>query len=630
MDKKLVVTLSIAIIAFLLLSALLQLGIAERWNLKLTDTLYGGKKPLENIVILKIDDKSIQQLGRWPWNREVWVNVFNKLRDAEVVGVDVAFFEPYKKDVDEQLGEAIGKIKKIVIPIEFLKYSVKDGRLEGVELLEPIPELQGKASAAFINVFTDPDSLTRRVSLKIGNYSGFAYQVYKLYMNRELEIPEDRILVNFVGSPFSFKSYSISDFLQNNTALDLKNKIILIGATAADLHDDYFVPTSEGRAMPGVEVHANTVQTLITKDFLKTESYTAVVLTLLALALIVALCMYKLKLWLASIISALLFIAYLVASVLAFDKGIIMNFVYPFLSIVLTYVPSVGYYYLIEERQRKKVTNLFGKYVSKEVVTEIMKSKEGIDLKGIEREISILFADIRGFTSMSEKMKPHEVVAMLNKYLTEMTNAIFESHGTLDKYIGDCVMAVFNAPIEHKEHALNAVNAAVEMVKRVEALGGGIHVGVGVNTGPAVIGNIGSKDRLDYTSIGDSVNLASRIEGLNKPYGTYVIISEATFRQLGSHNFTIRELDKVAVKGKKEAITVYEVVVFPNAKLIDEYNKGLELYKQRKFKEAMKYFEACVRIKADKPSEIYIERCEEFIANPPPKDWSGVTEMKTK
>ena len=630
MDKRLLSTLYIVIIVFIFVSSLSYFNIGNELNLKITDNLYGDKKPLEQIIILAIDDKSLQSIGRWPWKREVFVDLFSKLKDAEVVGIDIAFFESYNKNVDTQLGDSIHNLNNAVLPIEFTSYDFKGGELKGTDKLVPIDELTNKSDLAFINIFTDNDGISRKAPMKINEYKSFSYEISKLYLGREIQIPSDTLLINYAGSPGSFKTYSIVDFINGKLNLDLKDKIVLIGATSPDLHDDYLVPTSSGKPMPGVEIHANIVQTLLTKNFLTEQSKISLLIIILFLGLLIGLCLYRFKIWVTGLVVVVLYLLYLFFAVVLFNYGLILNFIYPFLMVLLTYLALVSYYYVKEQKHRKKVLNLFGKYVSKDVVNEILKSEHGLDLKGIEREVSLLFADIRGFTSMSEKLKPKEVVNVLNKCLTEMTDSVFDSRGTLDKYIGDCVMAIFGAPLEDNDHALHAVSAALSMVKKINSLGNGLKIGAGVNTGEAIIGNVGSKDRLDYTAIGDSVNLASRVESLNKYYGTNLIITETTYSKLGKHDFFIRELDNVMVKGKKKAITIYEVMIDENTKLLAEYTKALSLYKNKKFKDALKIFDNCYNKYKDQASFVYLNRCKGYVKNPPPKDWDGVTEMKDK
>jgi len=571
--NRLVLCLLISGIVAILLSTLFALGLFSGWQMKLGDALYKQKEPLKNIVIVAIDDASLQEIGRWPWPRERFLELLPKLSKSEVIGIDIAFFENYNANIDNKLGEEIKKLGNVILPVEYTKFD----QGKGVEILKTIELIRkGAAGIGAINVFSDSDGITRAVPLQISgdeskeieSYDGFTLAIYKQLFSRNLsyEGKTNRFLINFVGPPASFNTISFSDVLNNNYQKDLfKNAIVLIGATSPDLHDDYFVPTSSGKSMPGVELHANALQTMITKQFLQNESNFAIILTIFAVSLVVGLLLWKFRLLFAAMGSLMLIFACALIAMIMFNKGIIANIFYPSLSILLTYVITVGVYYVFAEKGRKQVLNLFGKYVSKEVVNEIMKNaKEGItQLKGTEREVTILFADIRGFTSISEKLKPQEVVTMLNTYLGEMTNVVFKYKGTLDKFIGDCIMAIFNAPVEQQNSALLAVRAALEMqdkIKRIHTVHGKkipiMHAGIGINTGHAVIGNIGTKERMEYTAIGDNVNLASRLCGFAK--GGQVVISQSTYN-LVKDKIVAKKLGEIKVKNKAKPLTVYEV-----------------------------------------------------------------------
>jgi len=559
------VSLAVAI----LLSSLFLLGVFSGWQLKLSDALYKEKTPLKNIVIVAIDDKSLQEIGRWPWQREKFVELMPKLAGSEVVGIDVAFFEDYDAKVDKQLGEEIAKLGNVILPVEYTKFS----QGKGIELLETIePIKKGAAGIGFVNVFSDSDGIARAVPLriegsgKIESHESFSLALYREMLNKSIELGSNRMLVNFVGKPASFKTVSFSDVLAGKIdEKEFDNKVVIIGATSPDLHDDYFVPTSSGKSMPGVELHANALQTMITRQFLQNETGWLVVLTIFIAAIATGILLWKLRLLIASGAAAVLLIAYLVFAIKMFDRGIILNILYPLASIMLSYFGIIAVYYVSSEKSRRQVLDAFGKYVSKEVVKEIMKDVENgiVSLKGTERTITILFADIRGFTSISEKLKPAEVVAMLNVYLGEMTNVVFRHKGTLDKYIGDSVMAIFNAPVAQENSALLAVKAGLEMqqkIAKVHSLKGKkipiVHAGIGINTGAAIIGNIGTKERMEYTAIGDSVNLASRLCSFAE--GGKVVVSQSTY-DLVKDTVVAKKLGEIKVKGKEKPVAVYEV-----------------------------------------------------------------------
>lgn len=299
---------------------------------------------------------------------------------------------------------------------------------------------------------------------------------------------------------------------------------------------------------------------------------------------------------------------------------------------------------LTEIKKRQFLQDTLTRYVTKEVVDLILEHPEKIILDGEEREATVLFSDIRGFTSLSEKMEPKEVVRMLRDYFSLMVGAVFEFQGTVDKFIGDCIMGIFGAPTPQADHAELAVKSALEMKrllktfnkKRIKHKRNPVRIGVGINTGDVVVGNIGSEQRLEYTAIGDAVNLASRLEGINKQYGTDIIISETTYLQ-AKESIEERELDKVRVKGKLEPVKIYEVMgnrgdlSVKCEKLRDLFTQGLAYYKQKEWNRAIRQFHRALEvIPSDPPSHLYIERCTMYQQNPPPESWDGIFEMTTK
>ncbi len=299
---------------------------------------------------------------------------------------------------------------------------------------------------------------------------------------------------------------------------------------------------------------------------------------------------------------------------------------------------------LQEVKKRQFLQDTLTRYVTKQVVDLILEQPENIILDGEEREASVLFCDIRGFTSFSEKMKPRELVRMLREYFSLMVDAVFSQQGTVDKFIGDCIMAIFGAPTPQVDHAERAVRTALAMRKAVEVFNDRrlqegqetIQVGIGINTGNVVVGNIGSEQRLEYTAIGDAVNLASRLEGINKQYGTSVIISESSAFQL-SDDIVLRELDEVRVKGKREPVKIYDVmgidgelpVGLKNARTT--FVRGIRCYKAREWDRALQEFQQVLEaLPDDTPSQVYVDRCRIYKQNPPPENWDGVFEMTTK
>ena len=398
-------------------------------------------------------------------------------------------------------------------------------------------------------------------------------------------------------------------------------------------------PSSKGEPMAGIEVHANILQTMILNNNLKTPSELTGNLIILFIILLSSLLFYFLRIWKTVITLTILAIGYIFIAILSFEKNLILNLVYPILAILISSVIYIIYYYLTEEKKKNEIKNAFGKYVSPVLIEELINSPEKLKLGGEKRDITILFSDIAGFTSISEKLTPEELVKLLNEYLTEMTNIILKNNGLVDKYMGDAIMCFWGAPLDNKNHTRDAAATAIEMQKKLNELrpiwgekyGVEVYARIGINTAPCVVGNMGSSDRFDYTAMGDGVNLASRLESINKAYKTDIMISEFLAEQI-KEEFQIREIDTVRVKGKKKGVKIYELVGYKKninkkqAEKIKQFENALELYKKQQFQEAKKIFEKI----NDNQSKIYIERINEFISNPPGKDWDGIYTMKSK
>jgi len=626
----------IAVLCSFILSLMLLLGLFSNIQLKLSDNLYGGKTALDGIVIVAIDDTSLQEIGRWPWDRTVFAETVKKLNSSKAIGIDVAFFEASTPEQDAEFGTVLSE--KVVIPIEFTAFANIDGKITGKRMLKPIKELN-KAKQGYINIVTDKDGVTRAVNMDVSpDYNSFAKILYQLYWRKEFEQSPSRFLVNYVGAPGSFKYYSFSDVYSEKVDLnEFKDKLVLIGATSPDMHDDYFVPTSHGKAMPGVEIHANTIQTMINKDFLSEQSKLSTILLMLAVSLLFAFLIYRFKIVGATIAVPVLIIGYLFFAIYIFEYGIIMNLIYVPLSILVTYTGETVYFYYSEKKEREKTRGAFSKYVAPAVVDELMKDPSKLKLGGARKEITVFFSDIRGFTTISEKLTPEKLVHVLNEYLTAMTDIVMKHAGVVDKYIGDAIMAFWGAPLIQPNHAEMACNTSLDMIEKLSELREKwakekfpeINIGIGLNSGHAVIGNMGSYERFDYTAMGDTINLGSRLEGLTKAYGVQIIVSESTKKAVKS-KFIFRKLDLVKVKGKNKPITIYELVCREKEKhdadKIKSYETGLQLYLNKKWDKAVKEFEKV----NDFASKEFIKRCKEFKKNPPSKDWDGVWVMKSK
>jgi adenylate cyclase len=315
----------------------------------------------------------------------------------------------------------------------------------------------------------------------------------------------------------------------------------------------------------------------------------------------------------------------------------------PMTTLFFTYAGIVSYRFFFEEGEKKKVRSAFSQYIHPGLINQILNRPEALRLGGEEKELTALFADIRGFTTLSERLTPSQLVDLLNEYLSEMTELIFKHWGTLDKYIGDAIMAFWGAPYPQTDHALRACRTGLEMLQALRHLQAAwesrgvprLEIGVGINTGAMLVGNMGSKRRFNFTVIGDSVNLASRLEGINRQFGTNLIISESTLLQV-KDQVVARELDLIRVKGKTQPVKVYELLGLAGdydqyRDVVGRFEKGLEAYRSSQWKTAIEMFQEVVRDHPqDGPSLVFIKRCQDLLAQPPEGAWDGVFVMKSK
>jgi len=320
-----------------------------------------------------------------------------------------------------------------------------------------------------------------------------------------------------------------------------------------------------------------------------------------------------------------------------------LNHVYPVCNLLLCYTGISARRFLREEREKHMIRQTFGLYVHRSVVEEMLEHPERLRLGGEKKELSVLFSDIRGFTSLSEKIPPEELVSQLNEYLTRMTYMVFEQHGTLDKYIGDAIMAIFGAPLVQEDHALRACCTALDMIKTLDDLQNSwrkqgkpiLNIGIGINSGWMIVGNMGSERRFDYTVLGDNVNLASRLEGLTKMYGVSIIVSGTTWESV-KHQLVGRELDVVRVKGKLNPVPIYQIMgrnsdlaIFDEP--LETYRKGMKDFRNRNWSYAQTLFKHVEDWwPGDPPSCLYQQRCRDLLANPPGEEWSFITILDHK
>jgi len=481
------------------------------------------------------------------------------------------------------------------------------------------------------------------ISMTIGEYGVERAQIGKL------AVPTDelgRILINYRGAGKTFPHIPVTDILNNNIAdTVLKDKIVIVGATAVGIYDLRVTPFEN--VFPGVEIHANVVDSILSKDFMYQPAWAAIfdIMAIIVAGLILGFVLPKAGGISGAAAGFSLFVGHIfLCQYLFSQKGLILNLVYPLTVIILVYISITAYKYFTESRQKKFIKNAFSTYLAPAVVKQLIESPEKLVLGGEERVITAFFSDVQGFTGISEGLTPQELVELLNEFLTEMTSIILKYKGTVDKFEGDAIIAFFGAPNELENQEEIACMACIDMQKRLSELREGwktsgrpeLYMRIGLCTGPAVVGNMGSKTRMDYTMMGDTVNIAARLEGVNKIYGIYTLISETTFSKAGD-KIMAREIDSINVSGKKEPVMVYQLLGYPEDidermnKTIDNYSNGLSAYRNQDWEKAGSFFKAALDLTPDDgPSKVMLLRCAEYKINPPPKDWNGSFAMKTK
>ncbi len=629
----------------------------------LSDALFIGYPPPQRVIIVAIDDASIREIGRWPWRRSVHAALIRKLTDAGVaaIGYDVNFPEPTcaapnpadpRCADDADFADALRASGKVVLPLEatFVRTAGETAPL-AVRPIVPIPELTAVAALGFVNTPPDPDGVFRRVPLAVRGVAAernrplFRAVLETAFPDRAFSQSTGEFLINFAGPKGTFLTLSAADVLAGRTDAALfKDAIVLVGATAPDLHDLLTTPTAKREPMPGIEVHANAIATELSGRQLRDMPAWLRDILIALFASLAAVCMLRLRQRAAWLIIIAALVAYLLSAFMLFDRGIVFDLLYPPLALALVSFATVTERSLREKTERLKTRTVLERYLSAAVVRDVLAHPEKLKLGGEKRDMTVLFSDLRGFTSLSEKLTPEQLVQALNIYLDEMTQIVFTQQGVLDKYIGDAIMGFWGAPYDDPEHAVHAVETALAMrdtlakMNRAEAFPGGVtlRLGIGLNSGPMVVGNMGSRTRFDYTVIGDSVNLGARLEGLNKDYGTEIIVSQNTRAHLGDR-YLLRPLDRVAVKGKKEPVEIFEVVsraadATDEQKIfVKHFAVARDLYLARKFSEARDAFHVLAHVRTDDLSlQNYVARCEQFLADPPPADWDGTLVKKTK
>ena len=565
-------------------------------------------------------------------------------------------------------------------PAIFSKDSFEDAHISAIDATgygANLVTLQQSAHAAgHFNPEPDNDGISRKISMLIQYdnhyYEALSLAVARTYLGNAVveakfatvgatrdyaglealklagrRIPVDEhvaTLIPFRGPQGSFQYVSASDVLNKKLPLaSLRNKIVLLGTTAPGLMDLRSTPVQTN--YPGVEMHANMISGILDNSIMQRPAFTNGIefLLLMLAGLLLTFTLPSLNPLKASLVTLGVLVAVLGLNIASWQY---INLVLPvaasLLMIGLIYLVNMSHGFFVESRGRHQLTGLFGQYVPPDLVKEMAKNPEAINLKGESREMTVLFSDIRGFTAISEGLDPQQLTQMMNEFLTPMTKIIHEHRGTIDKYMGDAIMAFWGAPLSDAQHAQHALNAALDMsaalteINKKFASHGwpAIKMGFGLNTGNMVVGNMGSSFRMAYTVMGDSVNLGSRIEGLTKNYGVAIIVSEFVITQ--TVDITYRELDIVRVKGKDKPVAIYEPIGKVGQVGVDIldalalYEQALKSYRKQDWDTATKQFKALNKAVPHTLYALYLTRIKQFKQTPPAKNWDGVFNYETK
>ncbi|AZR73840.1 hypothetical protein BBF96_10850 [Anoxybacter fermentans] len=512
------------------------------------------------IVIVGIDENSLKELGRWPWPRETHIALLKELKKAgaKVVGMDLIFDQPYDAMVDRSLAETMEKIG-VVLPIT-LDLTIYRGflgeEIEVNKIYRPLPVFDRVSRAGHINLIPDLDGAIRRGFNYLDGVPSFALQIAKLYQP-EVTYPDQPFWINYPGPARSYPTYSYVDILKGNYPRNLfVGKIVLVGALDPALGDQFVTPFSQFGLISGVEIHAHQLNTLLTGDYIKPLPlhYGLILLTIIAL-----MSGYSAFRW-KPITKLSVFILFSIGYYLcSFYFFINHNLLLPYFPILFflggSLIVGMLVSYFLSNKEKARLYETFHRYLAPQVLQQVLDGTKEIELGGEEKKAAVLFIDIRGFTAYAHSHRPKEVVDLLNQYLKLFAEVIFAFEGTLDKYLGDGLMAVFGAPVEGKDDLKRAFFAALEILKKVIEKELPLPVGMGLAYGPVISGNIGSYKRMDFTVIGDTVNTASRLEELAGP-GELVMTEE-----VGKLLDITEELteEKVEIKGIEGMITIYRL-----------------------------------------------------------------------
>jgi adenylate cyclase len=663
--------------------AIFSFGMLDTFEFKAYDLFSRNLNPDESygdIVIVHVDQQSLDSLSdqgiNWPWPRQIYAPLIEYLSEADAVFIDILFTEAsmYGQQDDQILADAFKKASNVYLPV-FLtnnKREIKETEeefLKKVRIKETIPAgmlykyaitpldiFKPAVRAGNVTIPPDKDGIYRKVPLvfKAGDLTIPHFILDYLLRKGPVTLRDETLYTDGTEIPlvngmlnlrYSRKERPfvripaadiLRSYLDSGSSEDpvyrkeyFMGKKVFIGLTAPGLYD--LKPTSMSSISTGVSIHAATLENIIDKNFLRTVNSFWVVFFMFVMCVLTSSFVLKFHSIYANLSVFFISLAVTVSiPAVLFMNAFYMNIIFPSLSFITAFIIAAAYSYATEGKERRFVKRAFLQYMDRNVVEHILKNPELIKPGGQKRRVTVFFTDIAGFTSLAEKIPAEETARILHTILNSFTETIINNRGVIDKYIGDCIMAFWGAPLDTEEDEINACYSALQCIESLHEINRSIgpdrpvdiSVRVGIHTGNAVAGNLGSDRLFDYTVIGDTVNLASRLESANKYFGTKIIVTEETLQKTGDIFFA-REIGLIAVKGKSVPVRIFELIAEnekadPDTKeAISMFTRAMDQYNKGELQEALDLFRAVLEMRPqDGPSEFYIKRCEDLMSKP--------------
>ncbi|MCB0344003.1 MAG: CHASE2 domain-containing protein [Bdellovibrionales bacterium] len=626
-----------------------------------------GERPVSpNIVVVGIDEPSFAQLGeQWPWSRKLHAQLVDKLFEAgaKTVAFDVLFAEQSDPEGDTALRDAVERHPQVVLGAQYDVLKTPHGDV--VSLILPSDKVAGPATeVGLVTMSIDDDGFVRRVPIVQGGYEALSMKAAQMYAREtgaRINLPSwfaeggRELAINFVGPPPSFRSASYYQALNPSENLPpnfFEGALVLVGlnvkhqvnvqAGGLDRLPYPFTRSGAGYTA-GVMLHAHAASSILEGSYIRELSDTIKLTFAAAAAVAFPFALAIMSTWAAAaVVLIIVFGTTVDAYVLLVRSNYYLPAVYFVIPIVFVYVSILASRLWITWNDKQFIRRAFSTYLSPKLVSELINNPDSLKLGGEGVEATVLFLDLQGFTALSEQLKPEELITVVNRFLGELSEIVVESDGMIDKFIGDAIMAVWGAPFRDVDHAERACRAALKMKKRAvqlarhDPLGKLLKVRIGINSGMMVAGNVGGGRSFNYTVLGNQVNLASRLEGANKHYGSTIIVGEETAK-LVSLSFELRELDRIRAVGKTDSVVVFELLAEKGEldtaakNALSAFEHGRREYESRDWEEAVKYFKRALELQPDDiAAKIFLERCRNFKQQPPPDTWDAVFELKEK